>query len=158
MIAHLSAGIGIETGVIEDDFGTFAGFHFLRAQTVFHQRQNFAAVRDKLAVAFEDSLRQFAIGRAGGRFRAAFPGGTSTSLFFGAGFFKTFHVEGNAGIARRIDHKVEWKTVGFVQMESGQPGVYGFRFPKQRGQITLQSRQSNADSARELPLFGFDHL
>src|SRR6185437_10661828 len=48
VVAYLSAGVSVETGMVQDNFRALAGFHFLYAEAVFHQRQNFAASRDKL--------------------------------------------------------------------------------------------------------------
>ncbi len=116
-VADLAAGVGVEAGVIEDDFDFIAGGGSGNTCAVLDDGEHFAVGRSELLVAFEDGLRQIAKGRAGGFLRAAFPGGAGAGLLFGAGALETFMIEINAGVARRVHHEVERQTEGFVEME-----------------------------------------
>ena len=83
-VAHLSAGIGVEGGVVEHDVAALAGLQLLHADAGavlrFDDGQHFAAGGERLAIAFEDRRRQRLIRRAGGFLRAAFPGSPSARL------------------------------------------------------------------------------
>ena len=61
-VADLSAGIGVEGGVIEHDLAALAGLQLLHADSGavlrFDDGQNFAAGGERLAIAFEDGRRQ----------------------------------------------------------------------------------------------------
>ena len=74
-VADLSAGLGVERRVIEDDFAFLAGLEFLRALAVVDDGQHFAAVGASLAIAFERGLRELLVSRVGGLLGCAFPGG-----------------------------------------------------------------------------------
>ena len=52
-VAHLSAGLGVERRVVEDDFAFFAGLELLRALAVVDDGEHFAAIGAGLAIAFE---------------------------------------------------------------------------------------------------------
>ncbi len=41
-VADLAAGVGVEAGVVEDDFDLLAGFQFGDADAVFHDGEDFA--------------------------------------------------------------------------------------------------------------------
>ncbi len=76
-VAHLSAGLGVERRVVEDDLAFFAGLEFLRALAVVDDGENFAAIGTGLAVALEIGLRKLLVRGVGRLFGRAFPGGAS---------------------------------------------------------------------------------
>ncbi len=104
-----------------------------------------------LAVAFKHSLGQIAESRAGGFLAAAFPTGTRAGLLFLASLLKSFVVELDAGIARGIDHEVEGKTEGFVEVE-------GFFAGEAALQFFIQAGEADLEHAVELLFFCFDNF
>src|SRR5579863_496236 len=77
LIADLAAGVGIERGVVEDDFAGFASLEFLCALSVLDDGQHLASVGASLTIAFEDGFWKLLIGRVRGLLGCAFPGGAS---------------------------------------------------------------------------------
>ncbi len=77
-VADLSAGIGVEGRVIENDLAAFAGLQLLRADTSavlgLDDGEDFAVVGARLAVAFKFRLRQRLISGARCGFATALPG------------------------------------------------------------------------------------
>ena len=73
-VAYLSAGLGVERRVIENDLAFFAGVELLHTLTVGNNRQHLAAIRARLAIALEDRGRQLLVGGIRGLFGRAFPG------------------------------------------------------------------------------------
>ena len=93
LVALLAAGVGVEAGVIEDDFDFVAWACGGDAGAGFDECKDFAVGGGELCVALEDGLGEVAVEGGGGLFRAAFPGGAGAGLFFGAGLFKAGEVE-----------------------------------------------------------------
>ena len=42
-VANLSAGVGVEGGLVEDDFNFFAGLGFLNSDAIFNDGEDFCA-------------------------------------------------------------------------------------------------------------------
>src|SRR5579859_1637173 len=64
-IADLTAGVGVERRVIEDDLAFFAGFQFGNALTIFYDSEHFAVGGRSLFVTLEVGLAEITIDRAG---------------------------------------------------------------------------------------------
>ena len=77
-IADLSAGIGVEGGVVEHDLAALAGLELLRADAAavvgLDDGENFRAGGERLVIALEVGARQRLISGTGGGLRAALPG------------------------------------------------------------------------------------
>ena len=73
-------------------------------------------------------------------------------MLFGAGGFKAFLVEGDAGVAGGIDHEVERQAESFVE-------VKGLGSPSESRPFELlhsKSREADLEHAIKLLFFGFD--
>ncbi len=116
-VADLAAGVAVEAGVIEHNVDHIASSGGGNAHAIFHDGQHFGIVGGELLVA--EKLRFLEVSKcgAGGFLAAAFPTGAGAGLLFGAGTLEPFHVEGNAGVACRIDHEVQRQAKGLVEVE-----------------------------------------
>ena len=117
-VADLAAGVAVEAGVIEHDFDLIAGFGGGNAHAVLDDGEHFAVGGGRAAVAFEDGLGQIAEGGAGGSSgcRPSRRRGRGPALRRGRleAFVRS---KFDAGIARGIDHEVERKAKGLVEVK-----------------------------------------
>ena len=117
-VADLSAGFSVERGVIEDDFPFVSGLELLRALAVVDDRENLAAVRASLAVAFEFRFRKLLVGWVRRLLGCAFPGGASALALLGHGDLKSAYVKHNCLIAAGLLDEVQRQAISVIQLES----------------------------------------
>ena len=149
-IADLSAGVAVEAGVVEHDFDPIACSGRGYTYAVFHDGEHFGVGSVELFVAEGAGLARSRKALADFWLPLSPAGaGRGTAGLFGA--LKALFVELDAGIASGVDHEVEGKAEGFVEVESLLAGKVTFKF-------FIKAREANLEHAIELLLFGFDNF
>ena len=105
-IADLSARLGVEGRVVEDDLALIARLEFWDSLAVFDNGEDFAVFRARLPVAFEVRFRKLLVGRVRRLLDGALPGCASEIPLHFERPFKSGLVKVNALIATRILEKV----------------------------------------------------
>ena len=124
MVAHLSAGFGVERGLIEHEFGLCAGgdaLHgFLVDEQADHARRGFEfAVAEEFGAAeFEQRL----IGRHHDALLRALPTGAGALALVVHLGVESGAVDGEAMLASHVFLLVEREAVGVVELEGKRAG------------------------------------
>ena len=116
-VADLSAGFGVERGMVEDDFAFVARLELLRALAVVDDGEDFAVVGASLAVAFELGLRELLVCGIGGLLGCAFPGCACAFALFVHGVVEARLIEHQASIANCILNEVKGQPICVVKLE-----------------------------------------
>src|SRR5258708_719692 len=87
-IADLAAGFGVEGSVVENHLTGFTRLELSRALITLNDGQRFAALRARLAIAFEVGLWELLVGGIRRLLGCAFPGGASAVALFSHGTVK----------------------------------------------------------------------
>src|SRR6185369_16509550 len=96
LVADLTAGLGVEGGVIENDLALFARFKFLRTLAALDDSQNLTVIGFSLAITLEDALGKRVVGGVCGLLGRAFPTGPCGRALFFHGAIEARLVEENS--------------------------------------------------------------
>src|SRR5258708_26196235 len=114
-IADLTAGLGVERRVVQDDFAFIARLQLLHALSTLQQGQYFAIVRLRLPIALEFRLRKALVGRVCRLLDRTLPGGAGAGYFLLQRLFEALPVDQYTAVFCGILHKIQCQTVSFVQ-------------------------------------------
>src|SRR5712692_4275520 len=122
-IANLSARLGVERCVVEDDLTVIAGIELLHALAVFDDGSDFAVVGSGLTVAFEGGFRKLLVRGVGRLLGGAFPGGAGAVALLSHGDIESSLIQNEPVVAARVLDEITRQAERVIEAKGFIPSV-----------------------------------